>query len=58
MIVLATYTLNILHPGRLLGRGDTWQAMRAKPSADTYDSHSLDTVTDSTVYPFAEKVIA
>ena len=24
MIVLAMYTLNFFHPGRLLGRADTW----------------------------------
>ena len=24
MITLAMYTLNLFHPGRLLGRADTW----------------------------------
>ena len=30
MITLATYTLNFLHPGFLLGDGRTWKQMRAQ----------------------------
>lgn len=41
MIVLATFTMNFLHPGFLLGNGSTWNHPQVQPS------RSLETVTES-----------
>ena len=34
MIVLAMFTLNVLHPGRLLGNAETWRMKREDSPAD------------------------
>ena len=43
MIVLATFTLNFLHPGMLLGNGKTWLS----PKTRSNDSMSVNTVTEN-----------
>ena len=46
MIVMATYTFNALHPGVLLGPGETWKSAKAA----SIDSQSVTTVTENVVY--------
>ena len=36
MIVLAMYTLNFFHPGRLLGRADTWLYKEPEPKSEEH----------------------
>ena len=56
MIVLATFTMNFLHPGLLLGRGNTWKALRHQSKEkDAQYSGSMETVTDANAYQLAVK---
>lgn len=41
MITLATYTTNILHPGILLGKGNTWKNEREVRANDAADIETL-----------------
>ena len=47
-ITLATFTLNLLHPGFLLGKGNTWRREKKADAVESRRSSSPDneTVTD------------